>query len=209
MIPLALLVASLTTYKSEKALALALALFPAGWLWMFTVSFWFTYLLPKTDWIVPILGKVGLTRGNLPDYAYTAFAMAITALFITYIVLAFIHWNRPLKSLQPEKSAKALPQAIQTASPSITDPRRSPVCTIKILLPDNKARLLYPYYFHQTRSAKEMVKSHPANQNTPPNPAAAPPPRFPCPYSPPFLKQLAILYYIKSGSIGCDRYRSE
>jgi len=122
MIPLALLVASLTTYKSEKALALALALFPAGWLWMFTVSFWFTYLLPKTDWIVPILGKVGLTRGNLPDYAYTAFAMAITALCITYIVLAFVHWNRPLKSLQPEKSAKALPQAIQTASPSITGP---------------------------------------------------------------------------------------
>lgn len=95
-IPLALLITTLTTYQSERVLALVLALFPAGWLWMFDVSFWFNYLDPKTPGVVPVFRSFGLTQLGLPDSAYVVFALVLTGLCLAYIVLTFTHWREPL-----------------------------------------------------------------------------------------------------------------
>ncbi len=103
VIPLALLVAAITPYRSERIIALALALLPSGWLWMFNVSFWFTYLKPVSDWIVPIFDRLGLTRMDVPDYAFVSFSLALTLLALTYIIGTFLLWKLPLKSLVKEE----------------------------------------------------------------------------------------------------------
>ncbi len=98
VIALALLIASRTTCKSERALTLALAIFPAGWLWMINVSAWSVYLLPYHREIIPVFEKLGLNHQDLPDWAYVAFTCAFTVLVITYIVQALFRWRCPLGS---------------------------------------------------------------------------------------------------------------
>jgi hypothetical protein len=101
VIPLALLAAAITPYRSERIAALVLALLPSAWLWMFNVSFWFTYLKPASDWIVPFFDSVRLTRMDVPDYAFVAFSMVLTLLALTYITGTFLFWKLPLRSLVP------------------------------------------------------------------------------------------------------------
>jgi len=91
-IPLAILVASRTQYRSERAFTLALALLPAVWLWLFDISFWFRYLRPDSQWVAPIFDRIGLTH-YLPDYAYVSLAMVLMALALSYVVLAFLRWH--------------------------------------------------------------------------------------------------------------------
>ena len=84
-IPIALLVASRTQYRSERVLAIVLALLPAVWLWLFDVSFWFNYLNPKNPQVTSILARIGLTH-IVPDYAYVSLALVLMSLFLAYVV---------------------------------------------------------------------------------------------------------------------------
>ena len=100
-IPIAILVASRTQYRSERALTLVLALLPAVWLWLFDVSFWFNYFNPKNPWVTPIFDRIGLTN-YMPDYpyAYVSLALVLMALFLTYVVFVFLRWHhKPLRPL--------------------------------------------------------------------------------------------------------------
>jgi hypothetical protein len=100
-IPIAILVASRTQYRSEKAFTLVLALLPAVWLWLFDISFWFRYLYPANQWVTPIFDRIGLTH-YLPDYAFVSLATVLMVLFLTYVALVFVRWRRkPLRPLSP------------------------------------------------------------------------------------------------------------
>jgi uncharacterized membrane protein len=96
VIALALLIAARTTYLSERVVALGLAIFPAGWLWMINVATWFVYLNPSQWSITPFLEKLGLTHQGLPNWAYLAFTSALTVIILVYIFLALFRWRRPL-----------------------------------------------------------------------------------------------------------------
>ncbi len=93
-IPLALLLAARTQWKAEKALAFALALLPAVWLWLFDVSFWFNYLSPVHPWVIPLLDRFGLVRRGIPDVVFVFFALTLTALCVIYISGALAVWYR-------------------------------------------------------------------------------------------------------------------
>ncbi len=93
-IPLALLVASRTQYRSERIMGIIMALLPAAWLWLFDVSFWFYYISPAAPWAGPILERLGLTRLNIPDYAFVSLAGALTCVFLAYIACAFARWHK-------------------------------------------------------------------------------------------------------------------
>jgi hypothetical protein len=92
-IPLALLIASRTKYRSERIIAIIIAMLPAGWLWLMDVSFWFNYISPAFPWVNPMLERLGLTRLGLPDYDYVMLAGALTCLFLAYSVCAFTRWR--------------------------------------------------------------------------------------------------------------------
>jgi hypothetical protein len=94
-IPLALLVASRTKYRSERILAIVVALLPAAWLWLIDVSFWFNYIYPASPWVRPIFERLGLTHLDLPDYAFVSLAGALTGLFLAYVVCTFTRWRKP------------------------------------------------------------------------------------------------------------------
>jgi hypothetical protein len=92
-IPLTLLVAARTTYRSERVLALILALLPAVWLWLFDVSFWFTFLKPDSPWVCAILARLGLTHLGVPDYAYVLLTVTLICLALVHVVLTFVRWR--------------------------------------------------------------------------------------------------------------------
>ena len=109
-IPIALLVASRTKYIGERVLTLVLAMLPAVWVWLFDTSFWFNYLEPVSPWVTPILARIGLAHGLLPDYVYVALAVAIMGLSIAYLVCLFTRWHSQGEgaghvSLQPSNDA--------------------------------------------------------------------------------------------------------
>jgi hypothetical protein len=100
-IPLALLVASRTKYRSERIVALVLALLPAVWLWLFDVSFWFTLISPTNPQVIPFLERIGLTRLGIPDIVYVSFALGLMCLFLAYVVCTFTRWYKPQNSKYP------------------------------------------------------------------------------------------------------------
>ncbi len=91
-IPIALLVASRTPYRSERVFTIILALLPAVWLWLFKVSFWFNYLVPTSPQATPILARLGLTR-LVPNYAYVSLAVVLSCLSLAYAVCALVRWR--------------------------------------------------------------------------------------------------------------------
>jgi hypothetical protein len=97
-IPLALLAASVTKYRSERIMALVLALLPAAWPWLFDISFWFNYLKPTAPQATALLERLGLTHLGMPDYSYVALALALTCLFIAHTVITFTRWRKPLSN---------------------------------------------------------------------------------------------------------------
>ena len=106
-IALALFVASRTHYRSEKVMALCLAILPAAWLWLINVATWFVYLEPNGNAMVPILDKLGLTHQGFPDSVYLAFTLVLTLLCATYVYLTFTRWKEPLRSLDPQPMTSA------------------------------------------------------------------------------------------------------
>jgi hypothetical protein len=100
-IPLALLVAFQTKYRSEKIIALVMALLPSVWLWFYDVSFWFRYISPTFPWTTPILKSLGLSHNSLPDYVFVSLAVALTGLFLAYAVCAFTRWRGSKKEKFP------------------------------------------------------------------------------------------------------------
>ena len=92
-IPVALLAAAMTRYKGERIMTLVLALFPAVWLWLYDVTFWFTYLSPASPWIVPYFDKLGLAHRSEP-YVYVIFAVTLMCLSLAYIILVLTRWNQ-------------------------------------------------------------------------------------------------------------------
>ena len=99
MIPLALLISALTTYRSEKIFTLVLALFPAVWLWIFDVSFWFRNLEPASQKLDSLLKTIGLNHGSWSDPWDLGYALIFTCLCLAYIALAVWRWHKPLKKL--------------------------------------------------------------------------------------------------------------
>jgi hypothetical protein len=93
-IPIALMVASRTQYRSERVMAIVLALLPAVWLWLFDVSFWFNLLIPANPRAAPVLARLGLTH-MVPDYAYVSLAVVLTCLFLAYVAGTFSRWRKP------------------------------------------------------------------------------------------------------------------
>jgi len=100
-IPIALLVAAQTRYRGERVLTLVLALLPAVWLWLFDVSFWFTYFNPASPWVIPIFARIGLSHELLPDYIYVSLALAIMGLSIAYMVCVFTRWHNSREGAKP------------------------------------------------------------------------------------------------------------
>jgi hypothetical protein len=99
-IPIALLVASRTKYRSERIFTIVMALLPAAWLWLFEVPFWFRYIDPKNPWVTQILERIGLAHTGTPDYAFVSLAMVLMCLFLAYIICAFIRWRQPLNNVE-------------------------------------------------------------------------------------------------------------
>lgn len=100
-IPLAILRASQTRYRSEKVFALALAILPAVWLWLANIPFWFNDHDPTYPWVTPLLARVGLLERYLPDYAFVTFAVALMCLSLVYAGLTFLRWRES----QPEPAS--------------------------------------------------------------------------------------------------------
>jgi hypothetical protein len=92
-IPLAILVAARTPYRSEKIIALLLAVLPAAWLWLGNVPFWFNDHDPHYPWVTPLLARIGLFDRYLPDYAFVALAVAIAGLSLAYVVCVLTRWR--------------------------------------------------------------------------------------------------------------------
>ena len=95
-IPLALLQASLTRYRGEKILTLALAILPAAWLWITNVPWWFIDFDPASPWVIPVFARIGWPERYLPDYTYVILALAIMCLSLLYVVLVLTRWQKPL-----------------------------------------------------------------------------------------------------------------
>ena len=96
IIALALLIAAKTTHESERALALGLAIYPAGWLWLVNVATWFVYLNPTDTSLIPLLDRLGLTHQGFADYIYVCFTVIFNLLCLAYLALAFTRWKEPL-----------------------------------------------------------------------------------------------------------------
>lgn len=94
-IPLAILQASQTRYRSERVFALVLAMLPAAWLWLTNIPFWFNDHDPTYPWVTPILARIGLTERYLPDYTYVSLAVVLMCLSLAYVVLTFLRWSQP------------------------------------------------------------------------------------------------------------------
>lgn len=84
-IPLAILALSTVRWGAQKALALALALVPAAWVFLFSVSFWFNYLVPRHPELVESLVRAGMGR-FMPDYTFVTISMVIMMLSVAYII---------------------------------------------------------------------------------------------------------------------------
>ena len=97
--PLAVLAAARTTYLSERIVSLGLAVFPAVWMWYFNVSFWFNYATPVFPVASEVLSNFGWTHDTAADIVYVRIALAVMALAVAYIVLAFTRWRKPLKPI--------------------------------------------------------------------------------------------------------------
>jgi hypothetical protein len=93
---MAMLIAARSKYLSERILSLAIALFPAAWMWLFDNSFWFNYLTPVNPWVRPILAQIGLVRDGIPDYWYVTFTLVLMALCLAYVCCAVFLWRKPL-----------------------------------------------------------------------------------------------------------------
>ena len=100
-IPLALLAASRTKYRSERIFAIVLAMLPAVWLWLTNTPGWFYASEPTSTWVIPILACIGLHGWYLPDYAYVSLAVVLMCLFLVYIILAFTRWRQHPDNVKP------------------------------------------------------------------------------------------------------------
>jgi hypothetical protein len=92
-IPLAILLASQTHYRSEKVFALVLAMLPAAWVWLANMPWWFIGYEPKFFGVTPILARIGLFERYLPDYAYVSLAVVLMCLSLAYVVCVFTKWS--------------------------------------------------------------------------------------------------------------------
>jgi hypothetical protein len=90
-IPVALLVASMTVHRGERLMAIVLALFPAVWMWLFNVSFWFVYLEPPSQWVTPYLASIGMGERSAPE-VYVIYAIILTLLSLAYVGLVLSRW---------------------------------------------------------------------------------------------------------------------
>lgn len=93
-IPLALLLAATTKYKIERIFAFAIALLPAVWIWITNIPWWFTDSKPGYKWVPAMLAHLGMPERYLSDWVYVVLALAIMALSLAFIVLAFTRWTR-------------------------------------------------------------------------------------------------------------------
>lgn len=98
-IPLAILQAARTNFRSERIYTVALAMLPAVWLWITNIPWWFSNYNPEYSWVTSMFARIGLTERYLSDKVYVCFAVAIMCFSIAYIVLAFTNWRQP----EPER----------------------------------------------------------------------------------------------------------
>jgi hypothetical protein len=101
-IPLALWAAAISRSRWERVFAIAMALAPMVWLWVFDVAFWFYCFKPDHLEVLPLMERLGYFRLGTPDYAYVTIAMVLMGMFITYIALAYTKWKSPgLMKIKP------------------------------------------------------------------------------------------------------------
>lgn len=93
-IPLALWVASVTRYRSERIIGIIMAVLPAVWVWLFNDAFWFYFAQPEHLEVVPLLERLGMYVQDMPDRSYVIFAMVLMGVYLTYIVLTFTKWGK-------------------------------------------------------------------------------------------------------------------
>jgi hypothetical protein len=96
-IPLALLAAAEAKFRSERIMALVIAMLPAAWIWLFSVSFWFDLMYPKSIDGVITLSKFHLTY-LAPDYPFVILAVVLMGLFIAHTVCTFARWRQPVNN---------------------------------------------------------------------------------------------------------------
>ena len=101
-IPLAILLASTTKYKSERVFTLALAILPSIWLWLANTPWWFRDTKLGYSWVTLFFRHLGLLDRYLPDWVYIVFAGTLMCLSMAYVVLIFTKWNVPISSNSQE-----------------------------------------------------------------------------------------------------------
>lgn len=102
-IPIALFVAAETPFRSERGVALAVALFPAVWVWLFNNYAWFINFGPLAPQAKDILSRLWLTHPDLPDYVFVTYSLILTGLCLTYVVLAFVRWPQKQSEVLSDK----------------------------------------------------------------------------------------------------------
>ena len=70
----------------ERSLTLALILVPAAWVWLYDVTFWFRYLIPRVLETPPVLEKLGLNH-YIPDVVYVILAGVLMSLCFAYVAV--------------------------------------------------------------------------------------------------------------------------
>lgn len=92
-IPIALLAASQARWLSEKIFTIVLAMFPAVWLWMFDVSFWFWCHNPGHTEVISTFDRIGWTTHLSSNVPYVVFAMVLMLACLAYVIMVFFRWR--------------------------------------------------------------------------------------------------------------------
>ena len=85
-IPLAIYCLAAARDWLERSLTLALVLVPAAWVWLYDVTFWFRYLIPRVLETPPVLDKLGLDH-YIPDVVYVIMAGVLMSLCLAYVAV--------------------------------------------------------------------------------------------------------------------------
>ncbi|RLG61262.1 hypothetical protein DRN86_00285 [Candidatus Geothermarchaeota archaeon] len=74
----------------KKLFSVLIALFPAFWLWIFDVSFWFRSFEPKSKGVIEILKLMGLTNFLRADWIYVLFNIALFLMEVLTLLLLLL-----------------------------------------------------------------------------------------------------------------------
>lgn len=82
-LPIAILALAFAQGWFERVLTLLLIAIPAAWVWLFDISFWFWYQIPRLPEAPPIFKTLGFTH-YLPDIAFVVLAAVLMGASLAY-----------------------------------------------------------------------------------------------------------------------------